>query len=74
MSIGDFEDNKRLLLEHWWLLHRLQEDKENYEPELWHNSNERIRESIEQLEIQLNSISEYQEFEDDLVLVLHPID
>ena len=74
MSIGDFEENKRLLLEYWWLLHRLQEDKENYEPELWRNSNERIRESIAQLEIQLNSISEYQEFEDDLVLVLHPID
>jgi hypothetical protein len=74
MSISDFEENKRLLLEHWWLLHRLQEDKENYEPELWRNSSERIKESIEQLEIRLNSISEYQEFEDDLVLVLHPID
>jgi hypothetical protein len=74
MSIGDFEENKRLLLEHWWLLHRLQEDKENYEPELWRNLNGHIKESIEQLEIQLNSISEYQEFEDDLVLVLHPID
>jgi hypothetical protein len=74
MSIGDFEENKRLLLEFWWLLHRLQEDKEKYDPELWCNSNEHIRESIEQLEIQLNSISEYQEFEDDLVLVLHPID
>jgi DNA-binding transcriptional regulator GbsR (MarR family) len=74
MNISDFEENKRLLLEHWWLLHRLQEDKENYEPELWRNSNERIKESIKQLEIQLNSISEYQEFEDDLVLVLHPID
>jgi hypothetical protein len=74
MSIGDFEENKRLLLKYWWLLHRLQEDKENYDPELWHNSNERIKESIEQLEIQLKSISEYQEFEDDLVLVLHPID
>jgi hypothetical protein len=74
MSISDFEDNKRLLLEHWWLLHRLQEDKENYDPELWRNSNEHIKESIERLEIQLNSISEYQEFKDDLVLVLHPID
>jgi hypothetical protein len=74
MSIEVFESNKRLLLEYWWLLHRLQEDKENYNPELWHNSNEHIRESIELLEIQLNSISEYQEFEDDLVLVLHPID
>jgi hypothetical protein len=74
MSIEVFENNKRLLLEYWWLLHRLQEDKENYDPELWRNSNERIRESIKQLEIQLNSISEYQEFEDDLVLVLHLID
>jgi hypothetical protein len=59
MSIGNFEDNKRLLLEYWWLLHRLQENKENYNPELWYNSNEHIRESIELLEIQLNSISEY---------------
>jgi hypothetical protein len=74
MSTGDFEENKRLLLEYCWLLHRLQEDKENYEPELWRNSNERIKESIRRLETQLNSISEYQEFEDDLVLVLHPID
>jgi hypothetical protein len=74
MSIKVFESNKRLLLEYWWLLHRLQEDKENYDPELWRNSNEHIRESIELLEIQLNSISEYQEFKDDLVLVLHPID
>jgi hypothetical protein len=74
MNISDFENNKRLLLKYWWLLHRLQEDKENYDLELWRNSNEHIKESIEQLEIQLNSISEYQELEDDLVLVLHPID
>jgi hypothetical protein len=74
MSIEVFENNKRLLLKHWWLLHRLQEDKENYNPELWRDSNKRIRESIELLEIQLNSTSEYQEFKDDLVLGLHLID
>jgi DNA-binding transcriptional regulator GbsR (MarR family) len=74
MNDSDFEDNKRLLLEYWFLWYRLREEKENYNPAQWRSLNARISESIEQLEILLNSTSEYQEWEDDLVLVLHPID